>query len=178
FSVNNGGSLSEIGSTEVFTESAEPSFDEIPREDLLGMFPEGEYTFIGTTVEGETIAGTSMLSHSLAAPVSLEIDVNVNSNSAVIEWTDESAVNDPEIIGYEVVSEIVAENESGEELVFVNTATFPASVMSFTVSPEFVSMALDYQAADQLLEAKVEVIAIEESGNKTITEEAVFEAEE
>jgi hypothetical protein len=178
FSVNNGGSLSEIGSTEVFTESAEPSFNELPREELLGLFPEGEYTFIGTTVEGETMAGTSMLSHDLAAPVSLELDLNVNNNSAVIEWADESAVSDPEIIGYEVVTEMVVEDESGEELVFVNTATFPASVTSFTVSPEFISLALDYQAADQLLEAKIEIIAIEESGNKTITEEVVFEAEE
>jgi hypothetical protein len=102
----------------------------------------------------------------------------MDNSSAVIQWADKSEEGDPAIVGYEVVAEMVAEDESGEEQVYVNNATFPASVGSFTVSPEFVGMALDFKEADKLLEAKFEVIAIEESGNKAITEEVVFEAEE
>jgi hypothetical protein len=176
FDVSNGGSLNEIGSTEVFTESAEPSFDELSREELLALFPGGEYKFIGITVEGKVIGGTTMLTQDL--PAAVDVELVVMGDSSIIEWVDKSGIGDPEIVSYEVVTEMVVEDASGEERVFVNTATFPASVTSFTVSPEFVGAALDFFTEGELLEAKVEVIAIEESGNKTITEEIVFEAEE
>ncbi|UCE78724.1 MAG: hypothetical protein JSV13_09495 [Nitrospiraceae bacterium] len=176
FNVMNGGSLMQIGSTEVFTESAEPSFDELPREELLALFTEGEYTFLGTIVGGGLMVGTAMLTHDLPVPV--DVALVVNGDSAIIEWVDKSEDGDPEIVGFEVVIEMVVEDDSGEERVFVNTATFPASVTSFTISQEFISAAFDFFAEGELLEVKFEVIAIEESGNKTITEQIVFEAEE
>jgi hypothetical protein len=111
-------------------------------------------------------------------PAAVDVELVVMGDSSIIEWVDKSGIGDPEIVSYEVVTEMVVEDASGEERVFVNTATFPASVTSFTVSPEFVGAALDFFTEGELLEAKVEVIAIEESGNKTITEEIVFEAEE
>jgi hypothetical protein len=75
-----------------------------------------------------------MLSHKLPAPVELEIELDMDNSSAVIQWADKSEEGDPAIVGYEVVAEMVAEDESGEEQVYVNNATFPASVGSFTVS--------------------------------------------
>jgi len=54
----------------------------------------------------------------------------------------------------------------------VNTAILPGTATSFTASPEFVALT----ALDGLMAAKVEVVAREESGNKTITEVVVFEA--
>lgn len=177
FSVKNGGSLKAIGSTEVFTESAEPPLDEADLAASIAafqaVFPEGEYTFEGKTVDGLKLEGSAMLTHDLPAAVELDVEA-----FPFVEWTDTSEAGDPEIIGYEVVVEMVVEDEVLEERVFLNTATFPADVTSFTVSPEFDALIADFEAAGELLELKVEVIAVEASGNKTITEEVRFEAEE
>ena len=87
---------------------------------------------------------------------------------------EQECIDEPvEIAGYEAVFEMVAD-ESGEERVFVNTATLPASATAFTASPEFVVAAAAFRAAGDLLELKVEVIAIEASGNKAITEETLW----
>lgn len=166
----------QIGSTEVFTESAEPSFDELSREELLALFTEGEYTFLGTMVGGELMVGTAMLTHDLPVPV--DVALVVNGDSAIIEWVDKSEDGDPEIVGYEVVIEMIAEDTSGEEREFVNTATFPVAITSFTISPEFVNAAVNFFNEGELKEVKVEVIAREESGNKTITEVLIFEADD
>ena len=44
------GSVGEIGITELFFESAEPSLADLPLDALFAMFPEGRYRFAGTTV--------------------------------------------------------------------------------------------------------------------------------
>ena len=180
FEVENGGGLNDIGSTEVFTESAEPPLcaeDEcLPGEleaaiaDLLARFPEGVYELKGETVDGCELVGDVGLTHDLPEMVDLDIE-----NFPEIEWTPGSG--GPKIVGYEVVAEMEIE-EDGEERVFVNTATLPASETSFTVSDVFADLADQAELDGVLIVLKVEVIAREESGNKTITEEAVFEAEE
>ena len=45
------------GITEFFFESAEPSFDVQTLEELLALFPEGEYKFKGFTTEGRRLKG-------------------------------------------------------------------------------------------------------------------------
>ena len=55
------GSLGKIGLTELFSESAEPGFDELPRQDFLNTFPEGEYTWVGITLEGDFLIGETEL---------------------------------------------------------------------------------------------------------------------
>ncbi len=180
FQVKNGGSLKEIGSTEVFTESAEPPLVDDPDTATVeeiraaiaafqAKFPEGEYEFRGKTINGDRLVGTAELTHDLPVPVSLNLD-----DFPVIQWTDNSVSGDPEIIGYEVVVEIVADQD-GEEKVFVNTGTFPAIQHSFTTSPEFVELIDFLRDQGQLLELKVEVIATGDSGNKTIVEQTLFE---
>jgi hypothetical protein len=51
------------------------------------------------------------------------------------------------------------------------------SVTPFTASPEFVEAVNAFKVAGDLLELKVEVIAIEASGNKAIAEETLFEVD-
>ena len=55
----------EIGLTEIFSESAEPGFDELPREDFLKLFPEGDYKFFGRTLEGDWLVGIPTLTHDI-----------------------------------------------------------------------------------------------------------------
>jgi hypothetical protein len=175
FDVRNGGGLKQIGSTEVFTESEEPLLDE---EDLeaamaafMAKFPAGEYTFEGKTIGGERLVGSAELTHDLPAPVALMVGEFPN-----IAWIP--TPNGVPVTGYEIVIEMVVQVDEDEEREFVNTATFPASVTSFTVAEQFMDMVLEFTAAETLLELKVEIIASEASGNKTITEVVLFDAED
>ncbi|MCH8029469.1 MAG: hypothetical protein IH874_06015 [Candidatus Dadabacteria bacterium] len=176
FRVENAGSLMEIGSTELFTESEEPELDEFPIEEFLALFPEGEYQFSGTTVDGDELVGTAELTHDLpAAP-------NITSiGNPVIEWCDTSEEGDPAIVRYQVIVEFVELDEFDEETgrVFEFSvdvladpeATCSNGTQSVTVPPEF------FESLEELDgEFKAEVLASEESGNKTISEQE-FELE-
>ena len=56
-----------IGIREFLLESAEPP----DLNAVLGSFPEGVYSFVGKTVEGECITGTAFLSHEIAPETTL-----------------------------------------------------------------------------------------------------------
>ena len=93
------------------------------------MFPEGEYTFEGRTINGDRLVGSYDLSHALVAkPILIFPDEESEENQAdpgltVIEWADGSEEGDPEVVRYEVVVEF--EEEETEE-VFVFTMQIPA----------------------------------------------------
>jgi hypothetical protein len=65
FEVLGKGNLEGFGLTELFSESNEPPFEEMPLEDVLALFPEGNYQFKGTTVEGDELVGTATLTHDI-----------------------------------------------------------------------------------------------------------------
>ena len=52
--------LGQLGLTELFFESAEPSLSEV-----LAKFPAGEYRFEGRTLQGRTLTGSAILSHDI-----------------------------------------------------------------------------------------------------------------
>ena len=204
FEVENGGGLNEIGSTEVFTESAEPALcpedeDENGEEctdeeiedaidEFQSKFLEGKYKFRGRTVDGERLRGSAMLEYALPAAPEILIPAEPDDGEglgldvpAQIVWADDSEPGDEEIIGWEVVAEAVIEVEvdgEEEESVFLNTGNFPADTTTFTLAPEFVELVEDAYDEEVLKEFKAEVIAIGANGNKTITEVVVFEAPE
>jgi hypothetical protein len=194
FQVMNDGSLQEIGSTEVFTESEEPTLTESeePTDEeidaaiapFLARFPAGEYTFVGVTIEGEPIEGTAELTHNLPAVPQLvfpdpEADDNIADPAAgpvVIEWADASEDGDPAVVRYQVVVEF---EEEETERVFEVSVDVPAdpgvATQSVTIPPEFLASLAGLEG-----EYKTEVLAVEASGNKTISEHEfeVFEMEE
>ena len=183
FEVENNGNLKKIGSTEVFTESAEPQLDEENLEqeiaDFLAMFPEGEYEFEGETVEGDDLEGTAELTHALpAAPGLIFPDPAAEENVAdpentVIEWEDTSEEGDPEILRYQVVVEFEEEEtEAVFEFIIDVVADPEAWTQSVTVPVEFFESLEDLDG-----EYKAEVVAIEAGKNATISE-AEFELEE
>jgi len=155
------------GLTEGFFESAEPKENELPADKFFARFPEGDYTFRGRTLDGCWLVGEAELTHDLPTPAVLDLD-----EFPSIAWEQPLGDEGPVVVGYEVVVELVV-IENGDEHVFVDTATFPGDVTAFTVSPEFITLIDAAEDAGTLDELKVEVIAREASGNKTITEEEV-----
>jgi hypothetical protein len=145
FQIHTQGTLSDLGITELRFESAEPS----PAE-VLALFPPGDYEFIGKTVEGGTLASTAELSHDLlAAPTFTPSDGDeVDPNNAVISW------NAP---GAELV-EVIIESEEND------------NVFDVIVSGSETSLDVPSQFLEPDTEYKIEVLAIAENGNKTITE--------
>ena len=140
------GGLRELGLTELFFESGEPS----PAE-VLDLFPEGDYKFRGTTLEGELLVGKARLSHDFLeephfSPADGEV---VDLNDTVITW---------DAVAGAVAYEVIVENEDlGVEM----SVRVPASVRSLQVPPTFLTPNTEYD---------VEVLAISANGNKTISE--------
>ena len=142
------GTLGNLGLTELFFESDEPS----PAE-VLELIQAGEYEFEGVTVEGDELDSEATLSHDLPpAPVILVPSTpgeELDRTQAVIQW--EPIAN---IAGFEV---IVESEDVGAEM----TVPLSAGMTSLHVPVEFLDPATGY---------KVEVLAISLNGNKTIAE--------
>jgi hypothetical protein len=157
------GSVGIQGITELFLESAEPSFDEQPLNELLELFPEGLYRFEGTTTEGAPLKGKARLTHNLPEAVEItspeEDDEVPADEDLIVEWGTVSDPNPPSSVieAYEIV---VEKDESNERL-RVYSVDMTSADTSVTVPAEFLEPGKDY---------KVEILAIETSGNKTITE--------
>jgi hypothetical protein len=151
------GPVDAYGLTELFSESSEPPFTEFPLDQFKALFPEGVYTFSGTTIEGATLAGTAALSHDIPnGPEILfpEDGARVRRDQAVVRWAAGSQPPGVEITGYQVVV-----TRSNPTRVF--SVDLPARVTSLTISPQFLERNTEYS---------LEVLAIEGSGNQTLTE--------
>ena len=163
-------SVKDQGLTEVAIESVEPEQSEQTLEEFFERFPEGIYKFWGKSVEGGWLYGKADFTHDLADPVTIDLE-----DWPTIMWEPGGGA---EVVGYEVVVELVvkeANGEDGEEHVFKQTTTLPEFVEQLTVSPEFVRLIGFYETSDDwdVEELKVEILADEESGNRTITEVVV-----
>lgn len=151
------GDVNNYGLTELFSESSEPPFTEFPLEQFKALFPEGTYRFTGTTITGGTLTGTATLSHDIPnGPEILfpEDGARVPRDQAVIEWTAGSQPPGVEIVGYQVV--VTRDNP-----IRVFSVDLPGTVTSVTVPEEFLERNTEYS---------LEVLAIEASGNQTLTE--------
>jgi len=178
------GRLRKQGLTELFFESAEPTFDELDPEDFFNRFPEGEYEIEGITLDGEELESEVMLTHVMPAPpeptvngVPAAEDCDVDPLPAVsapvtIAWDpvtmshDEIGesgvplVGDHAVVNYEVVVEI-------DETRWVTSIILPPSATSFVVPQEILDL------SDEI---KFEVLVREASYNQTAVE-SCFEIE-
>ncbi len=177
-------SMKRQGLAEWFFESGEPTLLEVSFKTFLRRFRPGLYEFEAETIERDEVECEEELTHVIpCAPV---IDAEKDNGDITIKWlpvttvvntadTDENvATEEPdewdvedllacdnslplEIIGYEVIVETENENRYTIEL--------PGDAYSVTVPPEFLAL------GGPTFKFQYEVIAIEESGNQTITEE-------
>jgi len=67
------GRLKQQGLTELFFESAEPTFDELAPEEFFSRFPEGEYEVEGVTLEGVEMESMSIVTHLMPAPPNVSV---------------------------------------------------------------------------------------------------------
>jgi len=153
FDVAGRGPYGNLGLSELFFEGAEPTLDDFPLADLLALFPEGKYKFNGMTPSGKPLAGTGTLSH--AVPAGPTVSTEVNSDQVTIHWSPVTGTPPgfPQrpitIVGYQVIVDPFQ-------------VTLPASSTQVTLPVEFVqSLARGSHG--------LEVLAIDASGNQTIT---------
>lgn len=155
------GDLGMLGLTELFVESHEPDADELPLDEFLALFPEGEYGFVGVTTDGSLQAGAATFTHVLPdAPeiIAPEEDSVQDPNNTVIVWEPVADPPGSSIVEYQV---IVEREDVDPKRVF--SAFVPATVTSMTVPPEFLAPGVDYV---------FEVLSIEAGRNQTISESA------
>jgi len=182
------------GQTEGFLESVEPQIQELldllecdpddevevlTLRDIRKTFPAGKYAFEAIMADGTELADEARLTYRIpAGPALVEPNGARDPNNTVIQWEPvtttipgigpERSVN---IVGYQV---IVYEDGVGEappefNVVVPTCGADPLPACEVTVSPQFLKPGTAYL---------YEVLAIERSGNQTITEGSFQTAEE
>jgi hypothetical protein len=155
--VNTRSRLKNYGLTELFSESSEPPFERFPLRRFKRLFPEGRYRFAGETIKGRRLVGSAVLSHdipdgpAITAPAA---GASVPRDGLVAAWDPVAEGGGIDITGYRAIVE-------REDPLRVFSVDLPASATSVTIPREYLQPGTDY---------KVEVQAIEASGNQTLTE--------
>ena len=166
--------LKDLTMAGIFFESREPELDEFSYEDLQANFPEGEYTVQAKSYDGTILTGTAVFSHEVPEqptitypPLADEAEVAdeavVPTADLVIEWeavTQTISGDAVAITGYEV---IITQEE------FEDPNGFSRPIFDVHVGPEQTSLSVpaEFLQPDTIYE--LEVLALEESGNQTIT---------
>ena len=156
------------GGTELFLESVEPPIDELPFEKFFRRFPEGTYKFRGRDKDGNRITGEAEFTHDIpAGPVMIspvpgeECAEGLDADNVVIRWEPVTESNDGnllEIVRYEVI----VETDDPDDPDFLNfDVKFTSDITRLEVPPGLLKSGKEYIG---------EVLAIEKSGNQTITE--------
>ena len=161
-----GGSLGELGLTELFFESVEPENAEVPIEDILAVLPAGNYKFEGVTMDGEPTEGTALLTHNIPKGPTLLTPpegATVPATNVVMSWgaVTQTITDQPvTIVAYQLIVEVDEEPHPHALAKRVFSVHVRPAVTSVTVPNEFLEAGTDY---------KWEVLAIEESGNQTLS---------
>jgi len=154
FDVAGKGAYQNLGLSELFFEGAEPSLNDFPLDDLLALFPEGKYRYIGVTVGGSRLTGRATLTH--AVPAGPNVSSQVDGDDVTIRWDPVTGPpagfpqKDIQIVGYQIIVDPFQ-------------VTLPASSTQVTLPREFVQ-SLDHG------QHGFEVLVIEAGGNQTITQ--------
>jgi len=163
------GGLFDFGLTEFFFETSEPENALVPIPEVLARLPAGTYAFRGIMVGGNVSTKTATLTHDIPAGPQLVTPVDgsadVDPAATVVAWLPVVADLDGDpvtIVGYQVIVE-----EDLAKPLFPDTFAqpvfsvyLPATATRVTVPVEFMRGRTDY---------KYEVLAIEQSGNQTLS---------
>ncbi len=159
------GRMGRQGGTELFLESAEPTFSQLSLTKLLRRFPKGKYAVRGTGLKGERYIGTAILGHDIPAGPQLVSPLTSQGpqkpTDMTVTWKPVAPPNGSPIIGYQVL--IVQPNTGLRTLPKVTLdVTMPPTATSLKVPPGFLLPNTEYEW---------EVLAIEKGGNQTLSSE-------
>lgn len=150
----------------IFFESAEPPNEEVPIEEILRRFPEGQYSVRGRAKDGRRLTGAAVFTHNIpAAPViTFPQDGGVvPASNLTVMWNHVTTTLDGRPLkrtGYEVIlTKDVPDDPNGFSRPALSIHV-PPSVSSLTVPNEFLEPGARYE---------IEIIVLEVSGNQTIT---------
>lgn len=171
------GRLRLQGLTQLFFESAEPSFDELDPADFFARFPEGVYEISGITLEGEELESTARIAHLLPGPPQ---NLRVNGVPAAESCDDVAnipTVSPPVVITWDRVTrshpelgrqgpatvdryQVFAEQRTPNPLKY--SLDLPPNQTRYKVAPELIAV------GDR--EYKFEIQVREVNGNQTAVE--------
>ena len=187
------GRLRRQGLTEIFFESAEPTFDELAPEDFFNRFPAGWYEIEGLTLEGEELESEVELTHVMPAPVDgitlkgsddiapevVDLEVvdcddentvpSVAGSTVTIDW-DAVTMSHPDLGGKPIVPVTIHNYEVVVERELVVDGEEFTSVFSVILPPDQTSMTIPSEFIGTGDEFKYEVLAREVSYNQTAVE--------
>lgn len=150
----------------IFFESAEPPNEEVPIEEILRRFPEGQYAVRGRAKDGRRLTGAALFTHAIpAAPViTFPQDGGVvPASNLTVRWDHVTTTLDGKPLqrtGYEVIlTKSVPDDPHGMSRPALSIHV-PPSVTALTVPNEFLEPGTTYE---------IEIIVLERSGNQTIT---------
>jgi hypothetical protein len=159
------------GLTEGFFESVELPASELSGEEFLDRFPEGEYEFRGKSIDGDRLVGEADFTHILPAPPEdlFPAEGNVVSHEGfTASFSPVTEDLDGKLLDIELYA-VVVEKLDDEPILQVFSVILPPTQTSVFVPEEFLEPDTEY---------KLEVIAQEESGNRTISETGPFTTDE
>jgi hypothetical protein len=161
--IRTSGDVRDYGLTELFSESSEPPFTEFPLSRFKELFPEGRYTFEGVSIDGVPMVASAQLSHDIPDGPVIEAPADgavLGRDEVLVRWRPGSQPAGVDITDYQVVV-------TREDPLRVMSVDLPASVTTLKVPRQFLQAGTEYA---------VEVLAIDRSGNQTLTE-IFFEVE-
>ncbi len=165
------GTLGDLGLTELFFETVEPENVEEPISNMMEKLPAGGYLVAGETMEngesqGDT-AGIALLTHAIPEGAELltpaEEEIVSPTGEVVVSWlpvSEDLEGEDVEIVSYQLIIEKVGGSHPHMIGKMGLSAYLPPDVTSVTLPANFLEADTDYEW---------EVLAIEESGNQTLS---------
>lgn len=157
------GRLGRQGGTELFLESAEPNFSELTLEKFLERFPEGDYRFVGLSIDGDRMEGTAKFTHNLpAAPALVAPAKNAvldRDAPLTLQWRTVPPPKGSPIVGYQV---LVVKPDTG-------IAALPKIILDIMMPPTATSLTVPLGFLLPNSKYDWEVLAIEQSGNQTLS---------
>lgn len=164
------GKLASLGLTELFFETVEPENADVPVDVMLAKLPEGRYTISGPSQEnGKSTGvtrGVALLTHDIPAGPTLVAPAEgakVPTRGVVARWkpVTKTITGDPvTIIAYQLIIETDAEPHPHMIGKLGLSIYVPRSVTRMAVPDGFLQPRTAY---------KWEVLAIERSGNQTLS---------
>ncbi|GEM_PF-2556474 len=150
----------------IFFESAEPPNEEVPIEEILRRFPEGQYSVRGRAKDGRRLTGAATFTHDIpAAPVITfpQDGAVVPASNLTVTWNHvTTTLNGGPLnrTGYEVIlTKNVPDDRNG----------FSRPALSIHVPPSVTSLTVPNQFLEPGSRYEIEIIVLEVSGNQTIT---------